>query len=387
MFQSFRSWPVRTTTVYDINELKPHIPAWDQLAWKCPQMSSMLSPAWTDAFLRHRLAANESWFCIFAYIADELIGVLPVIVTPHPILGQQRPLLRTPSDAFMTFSGDIALAPNQTLKALPALLAQIDREVPEHLGLGLKAVRENSPIWTALQLGINRYIVRTGSISRYSVIDVKGDFASYFARLGSLRRNVNRYRKRLKGRGAVSVELKKGSSAGEDLLPEFLALEASGWKGRNGTAILNDQKQSAFFSTLVKNLAEQERLEWHIIRVGDQLVAAGVGVQYNNALILPKIAYDEDYAECMPGNLLTGEVIKDAFERPELVEINHMSCANWHKSWRMSDDRYTDIHLVRRRPVAITFYLLPIAVRSIYHRYILPHVASFLKEARRRFRR
>src|SRR4051794_11713024 len=118
--QSIQSSPVRTTTVYTLDELKPHIPAWDQLAWKSPQMNPMLSPAWIDAFLRHRLGAHERWFCIFAYIADELVGVLPVIVTPHPILGQQRPLLRTPSDTFMTFSGDIALAPNHTLKAVPA---------------------------------------------------------------------------------------------------------------------------------------------------------------------------------------------------------------------------------------------------------------------------
>jgi hypothetical protein len=385
MFQSIRSYPVRTTTVYKLDELKPHIPAWDRLAWKAPQMSPMLFPAWVDAFLRHRLAANERWFCVFAYIGDELIGVLPVIVTPHPILGQQRPLLRTPSDDFMTFSGDIALAPSQALRAFPALLAQIDREVPGHLGLELKAVRQSSPVWAALQVGIHNHIVRTGSISRYSVIDVKGEFANYFASLGSLRRNLTRYHKRLKGRGAVSVELKKRSAAGEDLLPEFMALEASGWKGRNGTAILNDRNQTAFFSTLVKNLAKQERLEWHLIRVGDQIVAAGIGVRCSGALVLPKIAYDEDYAECMPGNLLTGEVIKDAFECPELVEINHMSNASWHTSWRMSDDRYTDVHLVRRCTSAMLFQLPRIATRSIYQEHVRPRIPNVLKEASRKF--
>jgi CelD/BcsL family acetyltransferase involved in cellulose biosynthesis len=376
---------VRTIAVYNIDELAPHIPAWDRLTWETPQRIPTLSSVWVDAFLRHRLAANEKWFCIFAYTGDELIGVLTVIVSPHPILGKHRPLLRTPADAFMTTSGDIALAPNQAAKALSALLAQASREVPGHLGLELKAVRQNSPVLTALQSGIRGYIARKDRVSQYSLIDVQGDFANYLAKLGNLRRNLTRYRKKLDNRGSVSVELRKGSAAGEDFLPEFLKLEASGWKGHNGTAILNDQNRTAFFTTLVKNLAKQGRLEWHIIRVQDRIVAAGIGVQCRGALVLPKIAYDEDFSDCMPGNLLTEEVIKDALQRPEVVEINHMSNASWHASWRMSHDRYTTVHLVRRCASAMLFQLPPIAARSVYREHVRPRIPNALKEARRKF--
>jgi hypothetical protein len=379
--------PVRTTVVYKLEELPPHLAAWDRLAWKAPQRIPVLSPLWVDAFLRHCLAANEKWFCIFAYAGDELIGVLPVISAPHPILGPQRPLLRTPADSFMTASGDIALAVDQAAMALAALLQQMDEEVQGHLGLKMEAVRQSSPVWAALQPGIRNCIILTDLDLKYSVIPVQGEFASYLASLGNLRRNLARYEKKLRSRGSVSVELRKGSAAREDFLPEFLTLEASGWKGRNGTAILNDQNQTAFFTTLVKNLAKQGRLEWHILRVQDRIVAAGMGVQCRRALIVPKIAYDEDYAEFMPGNLLTEEVIKDAFQRQDLDEINHMSNASWHSSWRMSHDRYTTVYLVRRRASALLFQLPPIAARSAYQEHVRPRIPLALKKAHQKFRR
>jgi CelD/BcsL family acetyltransferase involved in cellulose biosynthesis len=387
MPQGITPYPVRTTTIYKLDDLAPHIPAWDRLAWDAPQRIPTLFPAWVDAFLRHGLAANERWFCVFAYSGDELIGVLPVIVPSYSILGQQRPLLRTLTDPFITSSGDILLAPDQAVEALTALLVQCDQEVPGHLGLDLPAVRQNSPVWAALQTSLRDYIVCTDLVTPYSLINVQGEFATYAANLGNLRRNLTRYRKKLKSRGDVSVELRKGPAAGEDFLPEFLALEASGWKGRNGTALLNDPNQTAFFTTLIANLAKQERLEWHILRVEDRIVAAGIGVQCRGAVVLPRIAYDEEYAECMPGNLLTEEVIKDAFLRPELVELNHMSNASWHATWRMSHDRYTDVHLVRRRASAVLFRLPRVAASSVYQKHVRPRIPNAMRKARQSFRR
>ena len=94
---------LRTVTVHDFDALAPHFAAWDRLAWKAPQRLPTLLPAWVDAFLRHKLKPNERWLCSFAYIGDHLVGVLPVIATPHRLLGSSWPTLRTPSDAHTVF--------------------------------------------------------------------------------------------------------------------------------------------------------------------------------------------------------------------------------------------------------------------------------------------
>jgi CelD/BcsL family acetyltransferase involved in cellulose biosynthesis len=377
--------PIRTVVVRDLNELQSHVAAWDQLAWNSPQKIPTLLPSWVDAFLRHKLSSNESWLCCFAYAGDRLVGVLPVIATPHSFLGSARPMLRTPSDAH-TPSGDIALAPNAPAGALGALLAEVGRQVPGHLGLDLKAVRRSSLVWNAIGAGVAGYLVRTGLRTRFSFLDVGGDFDEHSAGLGQIRSNLRRWRKKLNARGAVSVELRIGESAAEDFLTEFLTLEASGWKGRNGTAMLNNPTVVAFYETLVRNFATQGRVEWKAIRVDEKLIAAEMCIQCGGALTQPKQAYDEDFADCKPGHLLRAETIKDAFSRPELVEFNPMSEAQAHRLWRMPVDEYVDVHLVRRGALPAIFQLSSVAMRAAYQSHVRPRIPVSVKKAYSRFR-
>jgi hypothetical protein len=386
MQMSFPSNHVRTVSIHDLQALSPHLAAWDHLAWNSPQMLPTLLPEWIDAFLRHRVAADARWFCSFAYAGSELIGVLPVIVSPHPILGQRQPRLSTPFDSF-TLSGDIALAPDRATEALQALLAEIGHEVPGHLGLDLRAVRLNSPVWTALQAGVGDYTTCEGEQFRYSVLDARGNFTSYLAGLGHNRRNLKRFRNKLELRGTVSVEKIHGSTAGEELLTEFMTLEGSGWKGRNGTALLNSPSVTAFYKTLVSNLAARDRFEWYAIRVDGRLVAAQIAARCGESLTLLKYAFDEDFAECRLGTLLTEEVYKDAFDRSEIREINPMSLSGPDSHWRMSQDNYTDIHLVRRSGSATLLHLPQILMRATYQKYVRPRIPNALKEARRKFQR
>jgi hypothetical protein len=202
-----------------------------------------------------------------------------------------------------------------------------------------------------------------------------------------MRRNLRRYRKKLDGRGQVSVEIRRGPAATEDFLTEYLALDASGWKGRNGTSIIDNPSVLAFYITLIRNFAAQGRWEWHVLRIGERVIAAGMGVLCGASLMLPKIAFNEDFADCMPGSLLTAEVIKHAFFTRKLDEINHLSKADWHGLWRMSQDEYVDVHLIPRSVVPMLFRLPCIAMRSIYQGYVQPRIPAAVKEAYRTFKR
>jgi CelD/BcsL family acetyltransferase involved in cellulose biosynthesis len=376
----------KTEAVCSFDALVPHLAAWDQLAWEAPQKLPILLPGWVDAFLRHRLTPNERWLCCFAYLGDRLVGVLPVIVTPHRLLGSAWPTLRTPSDAH-TPSGDVLLAPDQARAAFEALLTELRRQMPHHLGLDLKAVRQNSPVWEAIKDGLGGYAVRFGLRSRFSFLDVRGSADAYWSSLGKMRQNLRRCGKKLDSRGHVSVEIRTGSSANEDFYPDYLALEASGWKGRNGTAMIGDSNVVAFYTTLIRNFAAKGRWEWHVLRVGERVVAAGMGVRCGLSLILPKYAFDEDFADCTPGHLLTAEVFKDAFSRIEIGEINHMSLSGPDKYWRMSQDEYVDVHLVHWSVVPMLFQLPRIAMRSVYQNYVQPRIPAVVKEAHRKFKR
>jgi predicted N-acyltransferase len=372
-------------TVHNFEDLRIHIDAWDKLASSVPQKNPYLLPAWIDAAFRHALAPDERWLCCFAYSGEQLAGVLPIITRPHPLLGPNYPLLRT-FDKYAQ-SGEALLAPEHAAPALRALLAQIKSEFPKHLSLDMKAVRPSSPLWEAIGEGVDGYTVRCGRHHSFSFLNVEGDLDVYMASLGSMRRNVKRYRKKLESRGEVSFKIERGHDAREDLFAEFLSIEASGWKGRNGTAIANRPESVAFYSTLVKNFAAQGHLEWHTIRVGDHLVAAEFGARFGSALFLTKTAYDEEFGDCRPGNILNAEVTQEAFLCPELTEINDMSDMEWHALWRMSRDKYVNVHLVRRGILPFLFRFLRVASASVYQDFLRPRIPGRLRKAWHQVRR
>jgi CelD/BcsL family acetyltransferase involved in cellulose biosynthesis len=370
---------LKTVTVRDFSALAPHIEAWDRLAWEAPQKIPVMLPDWIDVTLRHRLGPNERWFCSFAYAGDRLVGVLPVIVAPHPILGHRWPRLRTPYDEH-TPSGDFVLAPDQASAALRALLAEVAREAPRHRGLELKAVRYCSPARNALQEEPKGYLLHPEPCWKKAFLDVRGDADSYFASLGKMRRNLRLGRRKLEKHGTVSVEMRRGAAAGDDFLAEFLALEASGWKGRMGTAILNDPDLVTFYTRLVRSFAAKGRLEWHMIRVEGRLVAAQMGIRCGASLMLPKYAYDEGFAECWPGHLLVEEVIRDAFARPEIAELNPMSDGNQHRLFHLPRDEYANVRLVRRTAMSVSRRFVRGTVRSVYRDHLRPRIRPVMEQ-------
>ena len=91
-----RDTNLRTVTIDSFESLEAHTAAWNDLALIVPQRLPMLTPSWAISFFEHRLAPGETWRCIFAYDGDNLVGVLPIVVTPSWWLGKLHTTLRTP---------------------------------------------------------------------------------------------------------------------------------------------------------------------------------------------------------------------------------------------------------------------------------------------------
>ncbi|EIM28965.1 hypothetical protein MicloDRAFT_00026130 [Microvirga lotononidis] len=376
---------VRVVTVRHLDDLKPHTEAWDRLAWEAPQGLATMLPAWVKATFQHGLWPHWRWMCCFAYAGQRLVGVMPVVIMPHPILGHRRPLLRTYGK--LTPSGDIALASDCATEAFAALLAEVVRQEPSHVGLDLQAVRKNSPVWSALQNGAARHIACTSARHGFSILDVSGSFDSFIGNLKKMASNLGRFHRKIKKRGKVRFEIVDGRHARADFLSQFAALEAAGWKGRCGGAILNNPDSFAFHAALVENFAAQGRLMWHRIWVDDTLVGAQIALRCNRSLMLPKYTFNEDFAECRVGTLLTEATIRDGFARPELDEINPMSKAQAHSYWHMPEEEYIDLHLVRRSAMPMLIHLPGIWLRKAYWTHIRSRVPESVRELYRRYRR
>ncbi|KQR75646.1 hypothetical protein ASG25_13490 [Rhizobium sp. Leaf384] len=108
-------------------------------------------------------------------------------------------------------------------------------------------------------------------------------------------------------------------------MEEFLALEASGWKGRQRTAIVMDRYRAAFAREAITNLAEADAVRIHTIDLDGVAIASMVVFMMGGEAYTWKTGYDETYARYSPGKLLLSELTEWHLDDPNITKSD--SCA------------------------------------------------------------
>jgi hypothetical protein len=128
------------------------------------------------------------------------------------------------------------------------------------------------------------------------------------SRLSSRRRSdLRRARRRA---GHVEAEVLTPTVEETPALVELaLAIEMRSWKGRNGTAILQNPVRSAFFRRYCELAAAAGSLRLAFLRVDGDAAAMQIAVERDDAYWLLKIGYDEKFSRCSPGQLLIAHSI------------------------------------------------------------------------------
>ncbi|TWD53563.1 acetyltransferase (GNAT) family protein [Agrobacterium vitis] len=108
-------------------------------------------------------------------------------------------------------------------------------------------------------------------------------------------------------------------------MEEFLALEASGWKGRKRTAMVMDRLHAAFAREAVTNLAAIDAVRIHTLDLDDRAIASMIVFIMNGEAYTWKTAYDERYARFSPGKLLTSELTEWHLDDANIMRTD--SCA------------------------------------------------------------
>ncbi len=91
-------------------------------------------------------------------------------------------------------------------------------------------------------------------------------------------------------------------------MEEFLALEASGWKGQKRSAMVMDRLRSAFAREAITNLAEVDAVRIHTLDLDGRAIASMVVFIMAGEAYTWKTAYDERYARFSPGKLLMADL-------------------------------------------------------------------------------
>jgi CelD/BcsL family acetyltransferase involved in cellulose biosynthesis len=123
-------------------------------------------------------------------------------------------------------------------------------------------------------------------------------------------KELRRLQHRLAEHGAVSFEVARSPREISSAIESFLTLEASGWKGKRGTALMQVEGDAAFIRRATKALAERSQCEIVTLRAGETPVASGIVLRHQSRAFFFKLGVDERFAKFSPGVQLTLELTR-----------------------------------------------------------------------------
>jgi len=172
-------------------------------------------------------------------------------------------------------------------------------------------------------------------------------------------KDLRRQRRRLAEQGAVSFAVARRPDDVRRMLEIFLTLEASGWKGRRGTALLNSPGDARFIRVAAPKLAETGECEIISLSAGATPIAAAIVLRHQDRAFYFKLGIDESFAKFSPGVQLTLDLTRHLCADPQIASADSTADAGhtmiepiWPGRFRIGD---VLLPLYRRDPaVALT---------------------------------
>jgi len=135
-------------------------------------------------------------------------------------------------------------------------------------------------------------------------------------------KELRRQRNRLAEHGEVTFQVARAPGDVAKALEIFLALEASGWKARRGTALVQDEGDAVFIRRATIALAERGRCEIVTLRAGTTPVAAGIVLRHQDRAFYFKLGVDENFAKFSPGVQLTLDLTRHLCADPAIALVD-----------------------------------------------------------------
>jgi CelD/BcsL family acetyltransferase involved in cellulose biosynthesis len=132
-------------------------------------------------------------------------------------------------------------------------------------------------------------------------------------------KELRRQRNRLAEHGAISFDVARTPQAVAPAVETFLQLEASGWKAKRGTALMQDDGDAGFVRRATLALAERGQCEIVTLRAGDTPVAAAIVLRHQDRAFYFKLGVDEQFAKLSPGVQLTLDLTRHLCADPAIA--------------------------------------------------------------------
>ena len=286
-------------------EAATHFEAWNDLTLRLIEPNVFLEPSFVLPAVQHFALARHP---VFLLVWDEtggprasMIGLCPILLPRHYLGGSIARSWMHDQAALGTPLIDRARA----IETLDLMLDWLHRENPGITSLMFPNLRQDGPMLALLR---DRAILTGRELRLYDGHQramlsgaAQGEAAMAHALSPKKLKDLRRLRRRLAECGELVHASARTPADVRDAAERFLAMEAAGWKGQRGTALLADPSLTTFLRTMTRLLARDGKCRIDTLSVGGKPAAMGIILQSGGYAYLWKIAYDESFAINSPG--------------------------------------------------------------------------------------
>ena len=181
----------------------------------------------------------------------------------------------------------------------------------------------------------------------------------------STRKKLRQHRRRLSEKGALTSVVVTEAAGVRKAFEEFLAMEAAGWKGKNGTALLSNPAEAAFMRGAIAALADHHSAAIHSLYLDGKPVSMQIVGRAGGTAFTWKTAYDERFQDFSPGMLLLEDYTAAFLADKTIATVDSCSLddTGFMSAWT-DRQAVADLWIDARRGGSLEFRILSILQRT-----------------------
>jgi CelD/BcsL family acetyltransferase involved in cellulose biosynthesis len=347
---------------------------WRRLCDESGDEEVFYRPEWAQAYLQ-AFDPKADVVLISAWAGARLRGVLPLVQRRSKMSGLPVVQLSLPANVH-SLRASLTVCPGQEGEVALRALWQAVKELLRWDVMDVANAVDGSALDRLVALaqkdGYPTARKRTSQTLYLPIGTSSGDKSAQPPWLSGtrpkFRSHLRRAKKQLEEQGTLS--LKHYSTADPEALEKFYALEASGWKGEEGTAIKCDPCTRQFYDSVAQAATRDGYLSLDFLELNGKPIAGHFGFNLRGRYFLAKAGYDETFRRHGPGQLLVNEILNQTPERG-LREFDFVGPATWDES-RWASARRTNyrVFIFRKNWYGELLYELRISVRDLVRRVL-----------------
>jgi CelD/BcsL family acetyltransferase involved in cellulose biosynthesis len=292
---------------------------------------------WYYAYLKHLEQLKDNVIFFLVIESQNPIAIIPLKQNERSLFGVRLRVWETPRTSEIDLYDFVAKDEDIIKPAFHSVIQTLKSNKEFHFdAIWLSHVLEGG---IASNLITNRTIKNTvfekNNYSKYLSCYKDGKISIEFG-TGKFRRNLRRLEKRLNEKGEVVYQYKCDIDDMRNAYPMFLDVEASGWKGEDGTktAIKYNESAKAFYSELLDKFGESGKCRINLLQLDGNTIAAQYCLVDHNKINLLKIGHDPQHQDTSPGFLLIKKVFEDGCGDESFNQLSFVTGSEWNDIFR-----------------------------------------------------